>query len=212
MTSGAKLIVQAEGSVQVRPDRANLRFRAQTREGDRNRAVEKVRSQLALLSQTLDRFSVERHRRRTESITATQLIDPATKKRIGYEASAWVTVRLDTFDRLGELHHAVATIGDVDITGPTWEVSAVNPAHLEACSRAAATARRRAEAFAEGAGLALDTLVKLEEQHLSGRGAQMTAGYQQAAIPAAGAMDGGVIRLSVSVTAVYRLRGRDAAE
>jgi len=217
MGKSTRITLRAEGSVVVAPDRVDLTFRTRAREGDRRRAVEKVRKQLDTLGGVLDGHGVADERRRTESVTATQLIDPKSRRTSGYEAQAAVSIRLDDFTRLGELYHAAATQGDIDVWGPHWQISRGNDGHLEACRRAAASARNRAAAFAEGAGLSLGPLVSLEEEW------QNQAGYGAQSMPLGGAapmgspgetdpktmeLAGGVMRLSVRVRAVYEVLAR----
>jgi uncharacterized protein YggE len=213
MTKPAPIAVHAEGSVQVAPDRANLTFRVRARENDRNRAVEKVRHALQEVTAVLDHYHVPAERRRTQSVTATEVVDPKTRKRIAYESTAWMSIRLELedFSHIGELYFAVATRGDIDITGPQWEVSATNEGHLEACRRAAASAGRRAAAFAEGARIPLGRLVRIEEDMIGGRGQQMTFAYgapggkPQGPEPQALELAAGVVRVSVSIKALYEL-------
>jgi uncharacterized protein YggE len=47
---------------------------------------------------------------------------------------------------------------EAHVDGPWWSVDIDNPARLEACRRAAASARRRAEAYAEALGVRLGML------------------------------------------------------
>lgn len=217
MAKVARLTVRAEGSVQVAPDRANVNFRVRAREGDRSRSVDRVRQRQQQLYRILDRYEVPERGRRTQQITSTQLVDPKTRKGIGYEASALTTIRLDDFTHLGTLIDAAGSQGDVDVSGPVFEVSATNPGHLEACRRATATARLRAAALAEGLDTHLGRVVSVQEGEMrQQRGPQMTMPY--AAAPLAAAPGGeavqissGVVRLSSVVIATFEIEEQSAA-
>jgi uncharacterized protein YggE len=83
--------------------------------------------------------------------------------RQGYIASSRVEVRLSDGSRLGTLLGEAAARVEASVSGPQWEVRPENPAHDEARSRAIADARRRADAYAQAAGLSLGEVREIVE-------------------------------------------------
>jgi uncharacterized protein YggE len=58
---------------------------------------------------------------------------------------------------------------DAQIAGPSWRISASNPAWLEAATQAAASARAKAAAYASGVDARLGALISLSEpEHVRG--------------------------------------------
>jgi uncharacterized protein YggE len=211
MAEAPRLTVYAEGSKQFAPDRANVDFRVRVRGTVRARTVQRARTRLRQLATILDTHRIAPEDRRTQQITATELLAPKTGKPTGYEASAVVTVRLKDFSRLGALLAAAGSEGDVDVTGPQWEVSASNPGHLEVCRLATEMARLRADAYADGLGMRIGRLLTMQEADgWQQRGAQMTLAHNAAdaaAVDEGGGFDlsSGVMRLSTTISATFEV-------
>jgi len=83
--------------------------------------------------------------------------------RQGYLASSRVDVRLSDTSPLGNLLAEAAARVDASVDGPRWEIRPENPAHDEARGRAMADARRRADAYAQAAGLTLGEVLAVVE-------------------------------------------------
>jgi len=87
-------------------------------------------------------------------------MSPAPSGPDGPPGSATVTVRGEaTVRTVTDEALLWISLGD----GPHWYVTPSNPARLEAAKLAAADARHRAQAYAEGAGAGLGALVRLVE-------------------------------------------------
>jgi len=83
--------------------------------------------------------------------------------RRGYRASNQVVVRLQEPDRIGRLMSEAVARARARVDGPRWRFKPDNPARAEACRRAAADARRKAEAYAGALGLRLGDVLRMAE-------------------------------------------------
>jgi uncharacterized protein len=91
--------------------------------------------------------------------------DEASRREVrrGYIASSRIDVRLTDIARLGTLLAEAAARAEVSVDGPRWEIRPENPAHDEARRRAMADARRRADTYAQAAGLSLGDVLEIVE-------------------------------------------------
>ena len=91
--------------------------------------------------------------------------DEASRREVrrGYEAWSRVDVRLTDRSRLGPLLAEAAARVEASVDGPRWDIRPENPAHDDARGQAVADARRRADAYAQAAGLALGEVFAIVE-------------------------------------------------
>lgn len=82
---------------------------------------------------------------------------------VGYQVSNQVTVRVRQLDRLGEVLDQVVTVGANRIHGIGFEVADADRRLDEARAEAVRDARRKAEIYAEAAGLRLLRIVTISE-------------------------------------------------
>lgn len=82
---------------------------------------------------------------------------------LGHRASSGVSMRLTDPELIGQLIARATEDLDAQIGGPRWLISLDNPVRLEAARRAAADARRKADAYAEGVGAKVGRLIRLSE-------------------------------------------------
>jgi uncharacterized protein YggE len=200
-----RVTVTGTGEVRVEPDRADVHFDLRAVEADRRRAHERVARRLAATRGVLDHHQVPAERRRSGPITERQLFEPNSRKSRGFEAVARLTVRLHDFERLGALIEDAVSEAEANVVGPIWAVSTGHPSRLEACRLAAVAAARRAQAYAEGAGLGLGRLRRLTET-----AAELAERGYTRAVSAGPApeieLNPGTVIISARVTAVYELR------
>lgn len=84
-------------------------------------------------------------------------------KIVGYEVSNGVTVRVRALDKLGGILNAVVASGANSVDGISFAVSDTNEKLDEARKEAVADARRKAELYAEAAGVKLGRVLSISE-------------------------------------------------
>lgn len=118
------------------------------------------------LEALLAELGVSADARSTTGVTLQEHVEYDERGRAeqrGYRATNALSVRLADHTVLARLLREAATGTQAQIAGPYWVIAADNPARLDACRRAAETARRKAQAYAEALGLRLGALVEASE-------------------------------------------------
>jgi uncharacterized protein YggE len=133
--------------------------------------------------------------------------------RRGYAASSRVDVRLSDAARLGTLLAEAAARVEASVDGPRWEIRPENPAHDEARRRAMADAHRRADTYAQEAGLTVGDVVAVFESgaEQAGRGMRPPSGVAIAAFSSLAAetpVHSEGLELVAAVQVTYALVGR----
>src|SRR6202041_950614 len=85
------------------------------------------------------------------------------RRSLGHRAVSSVSARLTDPELIGRLIAKATTELQATIDGPRWQIAAGNAVRLEAAREAAADARRKAQAFADGLGTKLGGLIRLVE-------------------------------------------------
>ena len=117
------------------------------------------------LDRLLDELEVPRDKRSTTGVTVQEEFDYTEGKQThrGYRAQNLVTVRLEQATVAGRLIQESIARAKANVRGPTWWIAPDNPARVEACRRAAAEAKRKADAYASALGLRLGPVVEVRE-------------------------------------------------
>jgi hypothetical protein len=111
-----------------------------------------------------------------------QLKDGRPRERVtGYVAGAVVLATVVGFDVLGDLLLRLADREMVALEGPFWALRPDSPAYREARVEAVRDARRRAEEYAEAAGVRLTGLVQIADTGLAADTAVMPMAARAAA-------------------------------
>jgi len=113
----------------------------------------------------LDELGVADTDRSTIGVTVHEEFDhtPSGRRSLGHRAVSRVAVRLADPELIGRLITRATESLSARIDGPRWLISPDNPARLRAARLAAADARRRAAAYAEGVGATLGPAIQLSE-------------------------------------------------
>jgi len=191
--SDAKTIsVTGNGTVETVPDRATFSFTVTTQADTAKAALAKNGATADAVAAALQGAKIQT----SEVMLEPQLNDAGTAV-LGYTASTTVTAESD-LAKAGPLVDAAVDAGATGVSGPSWSRSDYNALYRQALQNAVADAKAKAQALADGAGLALGTVTSVTE----GGGVQP--------LPYASAVtDGGVAKLepgtqtvaaSVSVT------------
>ncbi len=123
------------------------------------------------LAALLDELDVPAEKRSTTGVTVREQFDHVDGKQVhrGFRAQDVVTIRLADPAVAGRLIQGAIETAKASVHGPLWWIAPDNPARIEACRRAAAEAKRKAEAYAESLGLRLGPVTEIREPDTSER-------------------------------------------
>lgn len=157
--------VRGDALLRVEPDEALLWITLSALEDAPGTALADVSARSRTLLTMLDETGVDKSDRSTTGVTVTEEFEHTEKGRrsLGHRALSRVSVRLSDPERIGQLIARATEELSAGVDGPRWVISPDNPARLEAARAAAAAARRKAEAFAEGSGARVGRLLELSE-------------------------------------------------
>jgi uncharacterized protein YggE len=163
--STATVTVAGGAVLRAEPDEAVLWISLSALHDTPGRALSDVSARSSALVALLNEFRVDKADRSTTGITVYEEFDHTANGRrsLGHRAISSISVRLTDLDVVGRLISQATGNLDARIDGPRWVISPTNPIHLEAARQAAADARRKAEAYAQGAGAKLGRLIRLAE-------------------------------------------------
>jgi uncharacterized protein len=170
----ASLTVRGHGLVRCEPDELELELSVSVSRPGAPDALAEAAQRAEALAAVLDRLGVPGEARGTTGLFVREDVeyDPQGRpQRSGFVAASHLTVRLPSAEGLGELLRDAVEEAQARVQGPVWRVADDNPARLEACRRAAADARRRAEAYAEALGLTLGAVTSVAEPAVQLHGA-----------------------------------------
>lgn len=97
-----------------------------------------------------------------------------TPRHRGYRGSSLTTVRLSDASIADKLIRLAAEEARARVSGPRRLIGSDNDAFVDACSRAAADARRKAQAYAEAMGARLGAILEIVEPG-AGEAAELSA-------------------------------------
>jgi uncharacterized protein YggE len=157
--------VRGDGLIRAEPDEAVLWITLTALEDRPGTALADVSARATALVALLDEVGVSEGDRSTTGIAVGEEFDhtPEGRVSVGHRAASGVSVRLSDPELIGRLISRATQELDARIGGPRWLISLDNPVRLEAARRAAADARRKAEAYAEGVGAKVGRLIRLSE-------------------------------------------------
>lgn len=164
------IAVVGEGSVSVAPDIAIVSSGVVTRAPSAGVALKANAAAMSRVLAALKQAGLADRDVATAGLTVQPQYDygdgqqQRAPKLVGYEVRNTVTVRSRAVDRLGELLDSLVAAGSNEIEGLAFDVSDRDARLDEARKAAIADARRKAELYASGAGVALGRPLSIEEQ------------------------------------------------
>jgi uncharacterized protein len=199
------ITVRGDGFARAEPDEAVLGIMLAALEPSPGDALAGVSARSAKLVELLDALGVPQSNRSTAGITVQEEFDHTEKGRhsLGHRATSRMEVRLTRVELIGRLVSDATGQLDAHVDGPRWTIASGNPARFDAARQAAAAARRRAEAYADGAGAGVGRLIRLVEpgapEHVIRRAVAFSAG--------AGTMpvEPGELEVAASIYATFAL-------
>jgi uncharacterized protein YggE len=171
--NGPTVSVRGEAAIRAEPDEAFVWVILVATEPAPGPALANVAGRSDALVTLLDALGIPREDRSTAGITVQEDFDHTEQGRrsLGHRATATVSVRITDTELIGRVIMRASAELDARIAGPSWRVSANNPAWLAAATQAAASAREKAAAYAAGVDARLGPLLKMAEpKHLPSGG------------------------------------------
>jgi uncharacterized protein len=162
----ATVTVRGESVVLVTPDEVALQLTLTEVRQTADEAYDEVARRAAELSRVLSELGVDEDARSTSSVLVREEREYDERGRAvhrGFGARSSTRVRLTDATTAGPLIKQAVARTAAQVEGPWWQVSPENPARLEACRRAAASARAKAEAYTEALGVRLGALTEVAE-------------------------------------------------
>ncbi len=160
------IVTTGEGVVKQAPDRAWVGIAAESRA---RTAQEAQRMNTDAMTAVIDKIKASGIPAEAIQTTAYNLqpeFDYANGKQTlrGYVARNQVEVRIDVLAKTGDIIAAAVGTGATNISGVRFDVKDREALEREALRMAVGDARRRADAAASGAGVAIDRVIRIEEQ------------------------------------------------
>jgi uncharacterized protein YggE len=205
------VVVRGEGTAPAKPDTVELSVTVSAVEDSPEAALQRAAERSEELGRVMDEVRVPADRRITSGVTVRQQREYERQRWVekGYLASATTVIRLDDPVPLGALMREAAKRTQAQIDGPWWRVAAENPARADACRLAAAEARRKAEAYAEGLGVRLGSVLSIREPSGEApvpRGMAMAARAQPIVEAAEVGVEAGQLDVFASVEVTFQLQ------
>jgi uncharacterized protein len=203
----ATVTARGEAVVRTAPDEATLALVVTALEPDPAAALADVTARSGELSRLLDELAIAEGARTTTGVSVSEEFDHTRSGRrsLGHRAAAGLSVRLTDPELIGRLIAQATGRAGARVDGPHWSVDPANPAHAEAARLAAADARRRAEAYAEGVGLRLGAVRRIRPS--DGRMITPAGGWRAAALEGRDdiSVEAGAQEISASVAITFAL-------
>lgn len=164
-----RLSVSGEGRVAVSPDMAIVTLGAVAEDREAEAAMREMGASMSAVLEKLYNLGIAERDVQTSSLSLSPLWGESRsyesgREIQGFQASSQATVRIRDLDSLGGILDAVLTEGANDFRGLQFDLQEPQP-HRDAARReAVADARRKAELYAEAAGVSLGPVLEIVEQ------------------------------------------------
>lgn len=209
--AGRVIVVTGNGQVTTEPDMAHIRLGVTHQDADAQDAMDRVSEDIRKLFAVVAEFGIEPRDVQTSSLRLDTIWenrrsnDTAPPRISGFVARNEITIRVRDFGALGLLLDRLLRDGANQFSGVTFAVQQPEPLVDEARKRAVADARRKAELYADAAGVTLGDVLEIREPGSdvgpSPRMARMEPVLAEAAMPVAG----GELSFGAQITIVYAI-------
>ena len=157
-TTPQGLTVRGRATALVAPDYAVLNVTVRARAASAEEAFSALAPRSAGCDGVLAAYEAIVRRRETSSLGVEPIVEyePQTGQAVQRGHAAWRSLRIEIrpTDTVSEMLRSLVAEG-AELAGPQWQVEDENPARDQVRRAAAADARRRADAYAQGLGLAV---------------------------------------------------------
>ena len=205
------VVTSGEGEVKRAPDRAWVTIRAESRARDPKEAQRLNSDAMNAVMAKLKGMALGEDAIRTTSYELQPEFDYANGRQTlrGYVARNTVEVRLDDMTRVGDVLGTAVGSGATSVGGLRFDLKDREGAEREALRLAVRDARGRADAAANGAGMKIERVIRIEEVRASipRPMVQMREMVQmQTAAAAAPPIEAGTIEIRAQVTLTASIR------
>jgi len=165
-SDGPSIVTTGEGTVKLAPDRAWVSISAESRARGPKEAQRANADAMTAVLGKLKALGLAADAIRTSGYDLQPEFDYANGKQTlrGYVARNQVEVRIDTLAKTGDIITAAVGTGATNVSGVRFDVKDRMSLEREALRLAVRDARRRADAAASGADMAVDRVMRIEEQ------------------------------------------------
>jgi uncharacterized protein len=199
----ARLIVSGEGSIAVPPDYAEITSGVTTRATTGREATDANSKQMAAVNAALRNAGIAQNDVQTVRFSVSPVYGPpppnSAPKLVGYSVSNQVRVKVRQIAKVGEILDALIAAGATDAGSVQFLHSDASRALDQARQAAIADARRKAEIYAQAAGLTLGAVAWISEEPAYAPPVPMAAPrmYSATAVPIAPGEDTLRVRITV---------------
>ena len=198
-SAGAVITVTGDGTVDATPDQASFNFGVTTRGATAAEALSRNNSEARRIIDALKGAGIDAAKIQTTQVSLWPQTSSNGNTITGYQASNSVQVTAG-LGRSGALVDAAGRAGANNVDGPSLDTADKSSLYAEALKKAIADAKLKAQAIADGAGLTLGTLVKVEE---GGNAAPPVPLYAADKAAASVPIEAGTQQIQASVTVTY---------
>jgi uncharacterized protein len=198
-TAGTLITVTGDGTVDATPDRASFDFGVTSRGATAAEALNRNSSDARAIVDALKRSGIDSAGIQTTQVSLRPQTSSDGTRITGYQASnsVHVTAGLGT---AGALVDAAVQAGSNNVEGPNLDTADRASIYRRALKKAMGDAKAKAEALAEGAGLTLGSMVKVQEGDNSAQPMPMYAAARDAAsVP----IEAGTQQIQAAVTVTF---------
>ena len=160
------IVTTGEGVMKQAPDRAWVTIAAESRARTAQDAQRMNTDAMTAVIDKIKGSGIAADAIRTTGYNLQPEFDYANGKQTlrGYVARNQVEVRIDTLSKTGDIIAAAVGTGATNVSGVRFDVKDRESLEREALRMAVRDARQRADAAASGAGVAIDRVMRIEEQ------------------------------------------------
>ena len=160
------IVTTGEGVVKTAPDRVWVSIAAESRARNPREAQRANADAMTAVLGRLKAAGVPADAIRTSGYDLQPEFDYSDGRQTlrGYVARNAIEVRVDDIARVGEILDVAVGSGATSVSGVRFDLKDRTGVEREALKRAVADARARGDAAASGAGVAIDRVLRIEEQ------------------------------------------------
>ena len=198
-STGTEITVTGDGTVNATPDQASFDFGVTTQGTTAAEALSRNNSEARSIIDALKKAGIDASDIQTTQVSLWPQTSSNGNTIVGYQASNSVQVTA-SLAKSGALVDAAVGAGANNVDGPNLDTADKSSLYGEALKKAIADAKVKAQAIADGAGLTLGALVKVQEGGNSAPPVPMFAAEKAAAaVP----IEAGTQQIQASVTVTY---------
>jgi uncharacterized protein YggE len=160
------VVTAGEGAVHKAPDRAWVTIGAESRAATAQEAQRANADAMSAVNAKLKAAGIPPDAIQTIGYDLQPEFDYANgRQRLrGYVARNQVQIKVDALEKLGDIIGAAVATGATNVSGIRFDLRDRQAAEREALRLAVADARQRADAAAAGAGMRVESVLRIEEQ------------------------------------------------